>query len=330
MDACELHPVTDDMAMCHPSLQRGSTRLVVADAEEGWFLRVDHIKEYGTQPEIEKNTIHPDKPLCFLNIDGTPGSTCLIWEPVMDSPGKPCPNPRLIMPRESFLNHTDIAVEVDVRSFGIRTPPTTRQNPSYGVAGLFHVLPPALAWIWRLVAPRGFANPSIVDSGGMMSEGVGSYWPFATGKKVDQANLLLEQIMATLSTRYILIPNQHIGAYYVGFAGQWAAREYISRRGGVKFRKGALVPSRCPILGYALDSMKIDGIQIPKAFLQVDHQPEVGTEGYDAGAKMLSEFFKSEVKKFLTRDLLPLGKRIIEVCLMDGSVQNYFDLIPKL
>ncbi|MDR2752315.1 MAG: DUF4914 family protein, partial [Clostridiales bacterium] len=330
MDACELHPVTDDMAMCHPSLQKGSTRLVVADAEEGWFLRVDHIKEYGTQPEIEKTTIHPDKPLCFLNIDGTPGSTCLIWEPVMDAPGKPCPNPRLIMPRQSFSGHTDIAVEVDVRSFGIRTPPSTKENPGYGIAGIFHVLPPALAWIWRLVAPRGFANPSILDSGGMKSEGVGSYWPFATGKQVDQANLLLEQIMSTLSTRYILIPNQHIGAYYVGFAGQWATREFIARRGGVKFRQGALAPSRCPLLGYALDSVKIDGVQLPKAFLQVDHQPEVGIEGYDAGAKMLNEFFKSEVKKYLTRDLLPLGKRIIEVCLMDGSVQNYFDLIPKL
>ena len=36
----------------------------------------------------------------------------------------------------------------------------------------------------------------ITAAGGklMQSEGVGSYWPFATGKKVTQANLLLNQI----------------------------------------------------------------------------------------------------------------------------------------
>ena len=330
MDACELRPVTDDMALCHPSLQRAGNKLVIADAENGWFLRVNHITQYGTEPELERQTIHPKKPLVFLNMDGTPGSTCLIWEPIMDAPGKPCPNPRLIMPRHLFNGVEEGAVEVDVRSFGIRTPPSTRENPNYGIVGLMHVLPPALAWLWRLVAPRGHANPSIVDSEGMMSEGVGSYWPFATGKMVDQANLLLEQILRTLSTRYLLIPNQHIGAYNVGFSGQWAAREYIARRGGVKFKPEALTDSRCPLLGYALVSMKIDGTQIPKALLQVDLQPEVGIEGYDAGANILTTFFKQEAKQFLTPELLPLGRRIIEVCLNDGGIADYFALIPKL
>ena len=329
MDACELRPVTDDMALCHPSLQR-SNKLTIADAEDGWFLRVNHITQYGTEPELERSTIHPKQPLIFLNMDGTPGSTCLIWEPVMDSPGKPCPNPRLIMPRNLFNGVEQGAVEVDVRSFGIRTPPSTRENPNYGIVGLMHVLPPALAWLWRLVAPRGHDNPSIVDSEGMQSEGVGSYWPFATGKMVDQANLLLEQIMRSLSTRYLLIPNQYIGAYQVGFSGQWAAREYIARRGGVKFKPEQLTDSRCPLLGYAILSMKIDGTQIPKAFLQVDLQPEVGADGYDAGAAILTDFFKREVKKFLTPDLSTLGRRIIDVCLNDGCVADYFALIPKL
>jgi len=330
MDASELIPVTDDMALCHPSLQHAGKKLVIADAEDGWFIRVNHITQYGTEPELEKRTIHPEIPLVFLNIDGTPGSTCLIWEPVMDAPGKPCPNPRLIMPRHLFGNVEDGAVEVDVRSFGIRTPPCTREKPGYGIVGLMHVLPPALAWLWRLVAPRGHANPSILDTEGMMSEGVGSYWPFATGKMTDQANLLLEQILRTLSTRYLLIPNQHIGAYHVGFSGQWAAREYIARRGGVRFKPEALKESRCPLLGYSLVSMRIDGTQIPKAFLQVDQQPEVGVEGYDAGANMLTAFFKQEARKFLTPELLPLGRRIIDICLNDGSIMDYYTLIPKL
>ncbi len=330
-DTSELHPVTDDMALCHPTIQNDSQKLVVADAEDGWFLRVNHITQYGTEPHTEHNTIHPKKPLLFLNMDGVPGSTCLIWDHIMDKPGSPCPNPRIIMPREFVDNNVKGSIEVDIRSFGIRTPLTTKEKPAYGIVGLFHVLNPALAWLWRLAAPRGDKNPSIVESGiKMASEGVGSYWPFATGKMVDQANLLLTQILKTPQTRYILIPNQYIGAYQVGFSGQWATREYLSRRGGAKFRPEVLKESRCPILGYCLDSIKIDGTVIPKGFLQVNLQPEVGNEGYDAGAKMLTDFFKEELAKYLTSDLLPLGKEIINACLNDASINDYYEFIPNM
>ena len=194
--------------------------------------------------------------------------------------------------------------------------------------GMFHILPPALAWIWRLVAPRGHANPSILDNdGGMKSEGVGSYWPFATGKMVDQANLLLEQILATPNTRYILIPNQHIGAYKVGFMSQWVAREYLARRGSVQFRPEQLQESRCPLLGYSLDNLKVDGMDLPKVLLRTHLQPEIGEEGYDKGAAILSNFFKEELRKYLTPDLHPLGREIIECCLRDGSLEEYVDLI---
>lgn len=329
-DTSELHPITDDMALAHPSLQKGSKKLVVADAEDGWFLRVNHITEYGVSPEIEKETIHPKEPLVFLNMNAVPNSTCLIWEHIEDSPGVLCPNPRLIMPRKFINNIIDKEVSIDVRSFGVRTPPTTKEKPNYGIIGMFHVLPPSLAWIWRLVAPRGYANPSIIDTAGMKSEGVGSYWPFATGKLVDQANLLLEQILSTPSTRYILIPNQYIGAYKVGFSGQWATREYLSRRGGAKFKPEALVDSRCPILGYAMESLRIDGNVIPKGFLQVNFQPEVGNEGYDAGAKILTDFFKEQLVKFNTNGLNELGRKIIDGCLNDASVEDYYNFIPKL
>ena len=40
---CELRPVSDDMALCHPSLQGAGGRLVVMDAENAWFLRLNHI-----------------------------------------------------------------------------------------------------------------------------------------------------------------------------------------------------------------------------------------------------------------------------------------------
>ncbi|HML84868.1 MAG TPA: DUF4914 family protein, partial [Bacteroidales bacterium] len=144
-DTCGLMPVTDDMAICHPSIQNGSKRLKVTDAEQGWFLRINHITEYGTDPQHEKLCIHPKEPLIFLNLQGAPGSTCLIWEHTMDEPDKPCPNPRVIMPRRDVPNVVNEPVEIDVRSFGIRTPPCTKENPSYGIIGFFHILPPSLA-----------------------------------------------------------------------------------------------------------------------------------------------------------------------------------------
>ncbi len=49
-ETCELRPITDDMALCPPALQVGNPKLVATDAEEGWFLRLDNIKSYGTEP----------------------------------------------------------------------------------------------------------------------------------------------------------------------------------------------------------------------------------------------------------------------------------------
>ncbi|MFI3173912.1 MAG: DUF4914 family protein [Bacillota bacterium] len=331
-DNCELNPITDDMALAHPSLKSNDHKLVIADAEHGWFLRVDHIKKYGTEPLTERLCFHPHKPLVFFNMDGQPNSTCLIWDHTEDSPGVPCPNPRVIMPRLGRNCILNGAHEIDIRSFGVRTPPCTKEHPSYGIIGMFHVLPPALAWLWRLVAPRGHANPSIVDTAGgqMQSEGVGSYWPFATGRKVDQANLLLEQILNTLNTRYILIPNQYIGAYHTGFGAEWATREYLSRRGGSKFNRDQLDEARCPILGYVPDNIKMDGVPLPKGIFRVNRQLEVGVEAYDVGAKILTDFFKQELKHFDSPDLHPLGKKIIAACMNDAPVETYYNLIPKL
>ena len=327
-ETCELKPVTDDMALCHPQLQNESKKLVVTDAEHGWFLRTNHIKKYGTDPFLENLCVHPKEPLIFFNYDTVPGSTCLLWEHIEDAPGKPCPNPRVILPREFVPNIIDEPMEIDIRSFGVRTPPCTKEKPTYGIIGLFHILPPALAWLWRLVAPRGHDNPSVTDSEGMSSEGVGSYWPFATGKQVDQANLLLKQIVDTPNTRYILVPNQHIGAYQVGFMPQWIAREYLARRGGAKFSSEQIRPSKCSLLGYALRSIKVEGTILPREYLEVNRQIEVGEEGFQAGAAVLQDFFKKELVKFMTPELDPLGREIIECCMRDGSVEDYLKILP--
>ncbi len=326
---CELRPVCDDMALCHPEIQIHEGELTITDAEEGWFVRVDHIKEYGTDPDLEHRTIHPQHSQLFLNVDAVVGGTALIWNHIEDAPGKPCPNPRVIVPRRNVPDAIRVPVPIDIRSFGVRTPPCTEAAPSYGIIGMMHILPPALAWLWRLVAPRGHANPSIVDTKGMTSEGVGSYWPFATGTKVAQANLLLRQFQAAPNTLYVLIPNQHIGAWETGFMPQWLARDYLARRGHARFRSDQVVPSRCSLLGYALNSMRIEGEKIPRGFLQVEQQPEVGPDAFDAGAAELQEFFHQQLDEFMMPELDSLGRKIIDSFLAGASVADYGVLMPS-
>lgn len=325
--SCQLRPVTDDMALCHPSLQSGAGKLTVTDAENAWFVRVNHIDRYGSDVHLEQITAQPPEALLFLSIDAVPESRALIWEHTQDAPGKPCPNPRVIIPRRSIPGIVNEPVTIDVRSFGVRTPPCTREHPSYGIIGLFHLLPPALAWLWRLVSPRGHANPSIVDTGVMSSEGVGSYWPFATGRRVDQANLLLRQFERYTQTRYILCPNQHIGAWKVGFMPQWIARDYLARRGEAPFRPEQIRPARCSLFGYALRQLQIEGRSVAQGFLEVETQPEVGEAGYDAGAQILQAFFRECLMDFSGPDLLPLGRKIIGCCWDGGTVQDYEALI---
>jgi hypothetical protein len=325
---CSFNPVTDDMALCHPSVQKKNGKLSVLDAENSWFIRVDSIKEYGDDPILEKLTIQPPEPLLFLNIQSNPGGTALVWNHIEDSPGKPCPNPRVIVPRNIVPGVIKKAANVDIRSFGVRTPPSTLENPNYGILGLFHILPPALAWLWRLVSPRGYANPSIISSGAMESEGVGSYWPFATGKKVQHANMLLEQVIQYPRMRYTLVPNQHIGAWKVGFKPQLLMREYLTRRGNAKLKSDQFQESRCSLLGYELNYLTIEGAKIPSRFLKVYRQDEVGIEGYDAGAAMLTEFFKGELEKYMIPGLSATGKKIIKACLSDAKVEDYLSIIP--
>jgi len=327
-EPCELRPVADDMALCHPKMQNDSGKMVIQDAENGWFLRLDHIKEYGTEPSHEKICTHPSEPLIFMNIQGMPGSTALIWEHTIDSNGIPCPNPRVIMPRRMLPGVINEPTEVNVRSFGVRTPPCTRERPTYGIIGMIQIVPPAIAWLWRLVAPRGHNNPSIVETEGMTSEGVGSFGPFLTGRITNFANLLLEQIVNHPGVRYVVLPNQHIGCYKVGFMPQWIAREYIARRGTAKFSPDYLAPARLPILGYCLESLKVDGQYVRSSLLRPETQTAVGTEGYDKGAQMLTDFFKRELKKYDESMLSPMGKKIIDLCLNDATLEDYQKIIP--
>ncbi len=327
INECEIHPVTDDMSICHTSIQKNDGKLHVMDAENAWFVRVNHIEHYGMNPHFEKMCIHPSKPMIFLNIQAVAGSTCLIWEHIEDAPSKRCPNPRVIFPRELIPNIENSETAIDYRSFGIRTPPCTSKNPSYGIIGFFHILPPALAWLWRLVAPRGHDNPSIISSEGMSSEGIGTYGPFLTGSPVKHANMLLEQFIKNNNTCNVLFPNQYVGAWKTGFMPQWFVREYLARRGGRKFEESELKKAGTPLLGYIRKELKVEGISIPDFLIDVSLQPEVGKEAFQFGEKMLYEFFDKELKKFKTPQLSKKGMEIIECFESKGSVEDYSGIL---
>ena len=140
---------------------------------------------------------------------------------------------------------------------------------------------------------------------------------------VRQANLLLEQFVSYNDTQYLLIPNQYIGAWKVGFMPQWLAREYMARRGTTRFRSEQIQPARLPLLGYALHNIHIEGSQISRWFLQVDTQPEVGVEAYDHGAAIWKEFFARCLQEYTKPALSELGQKIIQCFLDGGSVEDY-------
>ncbi|MBN2619165.1 MAG: DUF4914 family protein [Spirochaetales bacterium] len=317
-----LEPLTDDMAMCHPRHGKSLNTLSACDAEDAWFLRVDHVTSQGMDPHMEHMTLKSPEPLIFLNLK--PLNPIKVWEHTEDEPGVPCPNPRVIMPRDFVPNIIHDTIDVNIRNFGLRAPATYKGAVSYGIVGMVHVLNPALAWLWRLVSPRGHANPSITAGGKLMqSEGVGSYWPFATGRKVIQANLLLNQIRESGDVKYTITPNQNVGAWNVKFMSEWLGRSILTAAPESFFNKDNLIPSRCVLLGYTPKEAKVDNYKIPNGLLRVEEQPEVGVEIYDIGAKMLTDFFKEEISLFLEDDLDPVGKKIINLFLNDATIEEY-------
>lgn len=58
-------------------------------------------------------------------------------------------------------------------------------------------------------------------------------------------------------------------------------------------RSFRVCPARCPLFGCALLDMKWDNQYIRQTFLRPETQSRLGIEGYDAGAKILPDFFKT-------------------------------------
>ena len=134
-------------------------------------------------------------------------------------------------------------------------------------------------------------------------------------------------IRKTARTRYVLIPNQHVGAYRVSFKPEWITREYMARRGSVIYREGQLLPARCPLLGYTPPNIRVSGQAVPAGLLRVDEQLEVGPEGYDQGAQILREYFEKELRSIYSSELHPKGRAIIQLCLDGAGVDDYAGML---
>ena len=151
---------------------------------------------------------------------------------------------------------------------------------------------------------------------------------FYSGSESSRTDLLLKQILAGRNSRYILCPNQHVGAWQVGFMPEWIA-QILTERGVAKFSSNLIEPARCPLLGYAMKSVTIEGQNIGNIFLKVETQPEVGFEGYDIGTRILMEFFETETPQYFGTQFNLLGGRIIETLLNDGSVKDFENCIKS-
>jgi hypothetical protein len=147
---------------------------------------------------------------------------------------------------------------------------------------------------------------------------------------VDHANLLLRQMRNTPKVRYTLTPNQHVGAWRVSFMPQWIAREYLGRRGTAELPADRLRSARCSLLGYTPKTMQVEGVTLPTLMLRVEEQPEVGYAGYDAGAQILVDFFHKMLQPYLKPNLDSQGRRIIDCCLSNGTVEDYAELLVSL
>jgi len=101
----------------------------------------------------------------------------------------------------------------------------------------------------------------------------------------------------------------------------------MARRGAAKFSPGTAAAGALSLAGHTLHQLQVEGRMIARWFLQVDTQPEIGEEAYDAGAKILQDFFQ-KCSRISRSGPGPLGKQIVNCFLDGGKLEDYDELIP--
>lgn len=315
----KIRPIADDLII--QNTESSKKRLKVKDAEGGWYISVKDIQKYGDNPPMESISFNPSNSLIYGNITSYPQADVLIWNHQKSS--KYSANPRVVVPKGIIAKSLNKEVSVDVRLLGV---PTTTCNDNYkgsGVLGFAHLLPPALAWLWRLVCPMSCANGKLV-SGGLLG-----MTNFVTDNHFTIANRLLKEIKKRDKISYLLTPSGYIGAWNIGYMPQLLMREYISRRGNCNFSEDQFQPAMNSLFGFEMYQMTLEGIRIPSKLLLPYKQDNMSIETYEDGINDYYIIFKEILSSYLSDALDPLGIKIIETFLSEGTIEDFIDLIPK-
>ena len=119
--------------------------------------------------------------------------------------------------------------------------------------------------------------------------------------------------------------------YRIGFAGEWIAREYLARRGGVVREETAGTWRKMSAVwlfaGRNENRWADDPSEVPATGTAV--ASKLGEEGYDKGAKIITDFFKEELEQYTTcRSWTRWEERSIELCMNDAPLEAYLELTP--
>jgi hypothetical protein len=109
---------------------------------------------------------------------------------------------------------------------------------------------------------------------------------------VDQANLLLRQIVETPETRYVLIAEPAYWGVEGGIHGGVDCARVPGAAGQREVWREQVREAICPLLGYIPHQLRIEGSMIPRVFLAVEEQIQGGMDVYEEGARQWREFLR--------------------------------------
>ncbi len=187
-------------------------------------------------------------------------------------------------------------------NYGLETKFASKDTPSEGISGAFHVLPKSIAWLWRVVAPSGKLGEKSLT--------------------VPEMNALLEEIKEAQAI-FTLLPVGFVGAWRVNSKILCMGRNIISGKRKTFAGEKSLFPARFVLFGYAPKATHTGQYDLPEEFLRVEKQAELGSEGYDLSAGYIRDLFTKSLEPLLTNEIDPLGKTIIELFLANGSIDEF-------
>ncbi len=187
-------------------------------------------------------------------------------------------------------------------NYGLATQFASKESPSVGISGAFHVLPKSIAWLWRVVAPTGNLGEECLST--------------------PEANALLTEIKESEAI-FTLLPVGFVGAWRVKAKVLCMGRNIISGKQKTFTEQRSLFPARYVLFGYAPKATHTGQFDMPEEFLRVEKQVELGTEGYDLSAGIIRDIFITSLESHLTNEIDPLGRAIIELFLNNGSIKEF-------